>query len=74
MIGFGLLESGMSSKKNEVNIMIKNVVDVVFGTLTYWAVGYGLTFGTGEGANWFTGVGSFFLDPGKAIIVKQLCT
>lgn len=51
--------------------MIKNVVDVVFGTLTYWAVGYGLTFGTGEGANWFTGVGSFFLDPGKAIIVKQ---
>ncbi|XP_063435834.1 putative ammonium transporter 3 [Mytilus trossulus] len=61
--GFGLLESGMSSKKNEVNIMIKNVVDVVFGTLTYWAVGYGLTFGTDEGANWFTGVGSFFLDP-----------
>ncbi|XP_052101232.1 putative ammonium transporter 3 [Mytilus californianus] len=61
--GFGLLESGMSSKKNEVNIMIKNVVDVVFGTLTYWAVGYGLTFGTDKGANWFTGVGSFFLDP-----------
>ncbi|CAC5366114.1 amt [Mytilus coruscus] len=61
--GFGLLESGMSSKKNEVNIMIKNVVDVVFGTLTYWVVGYGLTFGTDKGANWFTGVGSFFLDP-----------
>jgi ammonia channel protein AmtB len=34
----------MSSKKNEVNIMVKNVVDVVFGGLIYWAVGYGLIF------------------------------
>lgn len=54
----------MSSKKNEVNIMIKNVVDVVFGGLVYWAVGYGLIFGKDEGSNWFIGVGSFFLDPG----------
>lgn len=29
--GFGLLESGIVSKKNEVNIMMKNVVDVVLG-------------------------------------------
>lgn len=63
--GFGLLESGMASKKNEVNIMMKNVVDVVFGGLTYWSLGYGLTFGTSQGSNGFTGAGSFFLDPGK---------
>ncbi|OWF45994.1 ammonium transporter 2-like [Mizuhopecten yessoensis] len=61
--GFGLLESGMASRKNEVNIMVKNVVDVVFGGLTYWAIGYGLTFGDSPGSNGFSGFGSFFLNP-----------
>ncbi|XP_046350572.2 putative ammonium transporter 3 [Haliotis rufescens] len=61
--GFGLLESGMASRKNEVNIMLKNVVDVVFGGITYWSIGYGLTFGDDAGANGFTGVGYFFLNP-----------
>ena len=55
----------MASKKNEVNIMMKNVVDVVFGGLTYWSLGYGLTFGKSKGSNGFTGAGSFFLDPCK---------
>ena len=41
-LGFGLLESGSVSAKDEVNIMVKNVVDVVFGGLSYWSVGYGL--------------------------------
>ena len=35
--GFGLLESGACSKKNEVNIMMKNVVDVVLGKSSYIA-------------------------------------
>jgi ammonia channel protein AmtB len=35
-VGFGLLESGCVSLKNEVNIMMKNVVDIVFGGITYW--------------------------------------
>lgn len=30
-IGFGMLESGCVSIKNEVNIMMKNVVDIVVG-------------------------------------------
>ncbi|VDP10442.1 unnamed protein product [Heligmosomoides polygyrus] len=29
--GFGLLESGRVSPKDEVNVMVKNVVDVIFG-------------------------------------------
>ncbi|KAJ7394689.1 hypothetical protein OS493_000514 [Desmophyllum pertusum] len=29
--GFGLVESGMVSKKNETNIMVKNALDVIFG-------------------------------------------
>lgn len=60
--GFGLLEAGCVSAKNEVNIMVKNAVDVVFGGVTYWAFGYGLTFGQGPYSNPFCGVGSFLLD------------
>lgn len=29
--GFGMLESGCVSVKNEVNIMMKNIVDIVLG-------------------------------------------
>ena len=55
--GFGMLESGCVSLKNEVNIMMKNVVDVVLGGITYWAFGYGLSYGSGPGTNPFLGVG-----------------
>ncbi|KAK6179623.1 hypothetical protein SNE40_011939 [Patella caerulea] len=61
--GFGLLESGMATRRNEVNIMMKNAIDVVFGGMLYWAVGYGISFGTSAGSNAFSGWGSFFLDP-----------
>ena len=46
-----MLESGIVSLKNEVNIMMKNVVDVVLGGVTYWAFGYGLSYGSGEPRN-----------------------
>jgi ammonia channel protein AmtB len=59
--GFGLLEAGYVSGKNEVNIMIKNALDVVFGGLSYWAVGFGLSFGSEKGSNPFVGIGNFFL-------------
>ena len=39
--GFGLLEAGMVSKKNETNIMVKNAVDVIYGSFAYWLFGYG---------------------------------
>lgn len=60
--GFGLLEAGCVSSKNEVNIMVKNAVDVIFGGLTYWAFGYGLTYGNHEYSNTFCGIGHFFVD------------
>jgi len=64
LAGFGLLESGCVSLKNEVNIMMKNVVDVVFGGLTYWAFGFGLSFGRSDMSFPFMGVGDFLVDPG----------
>ncbi|KAJ9598650.1 hypothetical protein L9F63_010665, partial [Diploptera punctata] len=61
--GFGMLESGCVSIKNEVNIMMKNVADVVLGGLTYWMFGFALSFGNGPYTTPFMGVGNFFVDP-----------
>ncbi|CAH1111858.1 unnamed protein product [Psylliodes chrysocephalus] len=61
--GFGMLESGCVSIKNEVNIMMKNVVDIVLGGLTYWMFGYALSFGRSELNNGFIALGDFFVDP-----------
>ncbi len=55
-----MLESGIVSLKNEVNIMMKNVVDVVLGGITYWAFGYGLSYGD-EGSNSFVSWGSWYI-------------
>ncbi|KAK6039014.1 hypothetical protein COOONC_23481 [Cooperia oncophora] len=60
--GFGLLESGRVSPKDEVNVMVKNVVDVIFGGLAYWMFGYGFTFGQTL-TNPFIGIGDYFFDP-----------
>ncbi|XP_049955312.1 putative ammonium transporter 3 [Schistocerca serialis cubense] len=60
--GFGMLESGCVSTKNEVNIMMKNVADVVLGGFSYWLFGFGLSFGRGEYTTPFMGVGEFLLD------------
>ena len=54
-----MLESGIISLKNEANIMMKNVVDVVLGGIIYWAFGYGFSYGTGSGTNPFFGVGGW---------------
>ncbi len=58
--GFGMLESGCVSLKNEANIMMKNVVDVVLGGITYWAFGYGFSYGTGAGTNPFFALGNWW--------------
>lgn len=62
-LGFGMLESGCVSLKNEVNIMMKNVVDIVLGGLTYWIFGFGLSFGFDKPNNPFVGVGGLLIDP-----------
>ncbi|XP_047541527.1 putative ammonium transporter 2 [Vanessa atalanta] len=61
--GFGMLESGCVSIKNEANIMMKNLADISLGGLTYWIFGYGMSFGEGALSNPFIGVGNFLVDP-----------
>lgn len=59
--GFGLLEAGMVSKKNETNVMAKNVIDVVYGGLSYWLFGFAFSFGQIK-SNSFCGFGYFMMD------------
>ncbi|XP_031563507.1 putative ammonium transporter 3 [Actinia tenebrosa] len=59
--GFGLLEAGMVSKKNETNVMAKNVIDVVYGGLSYWLFGFAFSFGQ-INSNSFCGLGYFMMD------------
>ncbi|XP_071845046.1 putative ammonium transporter 3 isoform X2 [Apostichopus japonicus] len=60
--GFGLLESGSASVKNEVNIMVKNAVDVLFGGISYWMFGFGFSAWVEGESNQFMGVSHFFFD------------
>ena len=50
--GFAMVETGLTRAKNAVNIMMKNILDVAFGVLIFWAVGYAIMYGTG-GTSWF---------------------
>ena len=60
--GFGLLEAGMVSRKNESNIMVKNAMDVIYGGLAYWLFGLGLSFGRGNGSTGLNGFDRFLAD------------
>ena len=54
--GFALVEAGFTRVKNTANILMKNFVDFMFGSLLYWFIGFGLMFGAGG----FIGIPHFF--------------
>jgi Amt family ammonium transporter len=56
--GFCLLESALSPRRHEMNIIMKNVLDMSIASIGYWAVGFALAFGDG---NAFAGVRYFAL-------------
>lgn len=48
--GFALCEAGFTRSKNSVNILMKNFVDFILGTLLFFFVGFGFMFGSnGDG-------------------------
>ncbi len=57
--GFAMVESGFTRAKSACNIMMKNLLDFSMGSLAFWAVGFGLMFGTTK-TGWF-GTTDFFL-------------
>jgi ammonium transporter, Amt family len=61
--GFAMVEAGFTRAKNACNILMKNMMDFSVGAIAFWAVGFGLMFGTTNG---FFGTDGFFLSGGTA--------
>lgn len=55
--GFALCEAGFTRSKNAANILFKNFVDFMLGSLLFWFVGFGFMFGS-DGAG-FIGAPNF---------------
>ncbi len=47
--GFALVEAGFTRSKNTANILMKNFVDFMVGTLGFWVIGFGIMHGVGNG-------------------------
>ena len=54
--GFALVEAGFTRTKNTANILMKNLLDFMLGSLLFWAIGFGVMFG----AESFAGMPHFF--------------
>ena len=46
--GFALVEAGMTRAKNTANILMKNFVDFMFGTVLFWILGFSIMYGAGN--------------------------
>jgi len=72
--GFAMVETGLTRAKNAANIMMKNLMDFSFGSVAFFAVGYGLMFGTSKLG--LFGTDKFFLasgDPSTPEGLWQIC-
>ncbi len=49
--GFALLEAGFVRAKNTMSIIAKVIVDITFGGLAFYLIGFGIAYGTSNG--WF---------------------
>lgn len=56
--GFAMVEIGFTRSKNAVNALMKNFVDFAISAITFWAIGFGLMFGTTNG---IFGMDGFYL-------------
>ena len=50
----------MCSRRNVVNQLMMNVVDILFSGLSYWMFGHGFIYGESPGTSPFAGIGAFF--------------
>ena len=63
--GFALVEAGLTRAKNVANVMMKNMMDLCFGALAFFAVGFAIAFGGDmDGIGKFIGGGGWFLGEG----------
>jgi Amt family ammonium transporter len=58
--GFALLEAGFVRQKNAVSIIMKVFVDIAFGALVFFSVGFALMYGKDAGG--LIGLSGFFME------------
>ena len=72
--GFAMLEAGLNSTKNTVNILFKNIMDLSAGALLFYFIGYGLMY-PGDGNGWLA-FGQFGIGeagtPGAGVLNPQV--
>src|SRR3954465_11301201 len=68
--GFAFLELGTVRTKNQVNAMVKIIVDFAFSTLAYFFVGYWIAYGVSffAGAETLSGPGGGFAPQGLGLV------
>src|SRR3972149_4229421 len=68
--GFAMVEAGFCRAKNATNLMAKNLMDFVMGSLIFFAVGYAIMKGADH--NGIFGAGSLFLTGDMGAPDRQL--
>lgn len=61
-VGFALLEAGSTRMKNAGHVAGKQILSFAIASLAFWAAGFAITFGKGNG---FIGTEGWFLKEGK---------
>lgn len=57
--GFAMLEAGLIRQTGVVNVLLENFIEAAVTILVWWAIGFGIAFGTSAGG--FFGTDTFFL-------------
>lgn len=63
--GFAMLETGLIKQGSAVNALLENFIDAGITAIAFWAVGFGIAFGTSSGG--LFGTDNFFLSDAMTI-------
>jgi ammonium transporter, Amt family len=68
--GFALLEAGFIRSKNAISIIAKVMIDIMFGGIAFYAVGFGIAYGSSNGW-WAFGMGIMSQDLGLGLTISN---
>jgi ammonium transporter, Amt family len=68
--GFALLESGFVRSKNSISIIAKVIIDIIFGGVAFYLVGFAIAYGESNGW-WALGFGILTKDLGLGLNISN---
>jgi Amt family ammonium transporter len=68
--GFALLESGFVRSKNSIGIIAKVIIDIIFGGVAFYMIGFAIAYGTSNGW-WAFGYGILTQDLGLGLNISN---